>query len=207
MQFRSNRRNYYPAQNSKLPIQPALSDRHIACANSLVLSPQDRISLEYFPSSVVYGLYDFFEYGALQYLVKIVAPRSKLVTQMILALSASEMRKSSLINNNHLLAKSEIDEGLVYYTRALQELMEDISTPTQGDQVDARLAALVFMIHYELQFTGSVERMQIHLRGFWGLIHNHSMFGGQLANDKQLLSNTQLILSCQLIGWALFVES
>jgi hypothetical protein len=145
----------------------------------------------------VYGLYDFFENGALQYLVKIVAPRSKLVTRMILALSASEMHKSR---------KRGIDEGLIYYTHALQELVEDISAPTQGDQVDAKLAALIFMIHYELQFTGSIDRIQIHLRGFWALITNHSVFERRHANCTQLGSNPQLVLSCQLTGWALFVE-
>lgn len=145
----------------------------------------------------MYGLYDFFENGALQYLVKIVAPRSKLVTRMILALSASEMHKTG---------KRGIDEGLIYYTQALQELVEDISAPTQGDQVDAKLAALIFMIHYELQFTGSIDRMQIHLRGFWALISNHSVFEGRYLNDTQLGSNPQLVLSCQLTGWALFVE-
>lgn len=178
-------------------IQPALTDRHIACANSLILSQQDRLSLEYFPSSTVYGLYDFFEWGALQYLVKIIAPRSKLVTRMILALSASEMHKSG---------KSGIDEGLIYYTQALQELVEDISAPTHGDPVDAKLVALIFMIHYELQFTGSIDRMQIHLRGFWALINNHSVFERRHANCTQLGSNPQLVLSCQLTGWALFVE-
>lgn len=162
--------------------------------------------MEYFPSSAVYGLYDFFEYGALQYLVRIIAPRSKLVTRMMLALSASEMHKSGLTNNNRSVVKPGIDEGLIYYTQALQELMEDISVPTQGDQIDARLAALVFMIHYELQFTGSIDRVQIHLRGFWALISSHSMFERRQANRGQLVSAPQMVLSCQLIGWALSVN-
>lgn len=195
-----------PAKRKNNSIQPALTDRHIACANSLILSRQDCISMEYFSSSAVYGLYDFFEYGALQYLVRIIAPRSKLVTRMILALSASEMHKSGLLDNNNSLARRGIDEGLIYYTQALQELMEDISTPTQGDQIDAKLAALIFMIHYELQFTGSIDRMQIHLRGFWALMSSHSMFEGRQANRGQLDSTPQLVLSCQLIGWALSVN-
>lgn len=127
---------------------------------------------------------------------------------MILALSASEIHKSSLRNDNHSLAKCGIDDGLIYYTQALQELLGDLSAPTRGDQVDAKLAALIFMIHYELQFTGSIDRIQIHLRGFWALISSHSIFEKRHANHTQLdVSNHHLILSCQLIGWALSVNS
>lgn len=161
--------------------------------------------LEYFPSSTVYGLYDFFEWGALQYLVRVIAPRSKLVTRMILALSASEMHKHSSINENYLLGKCGTDDGLMYYTQAVQELLEDLSAPTQGDEVDSKLATLIFMVHYELQFTGSIDRVQIHLRGFWALMSNHPIFEERHANHSQL--NRRLILSCQLTGWALFVNS
>lgn len=133
-----------------------------------------------------------------------IAPRSKLLTRMILALSASEMHKGGL--NNYSLVKRGIDEGLVYYTQALQDLVEDISAPTQGDQVDAKLAALVFMIHYELQFTGSIDRMQTHLQGFWAVIDYYFLFEKRHANDQQLVSRPQLVLSCQLIGWALSVK-
>jgi hypothetical protein len=126
---------------------------------------------------------------------------------MILALSASEMHKRRLRNDSCLSAKRGIDEGLVYYTQALQGLLEDLSTPTQEDRVDAKLAALIFMIHYELQFTGSIDRMQTHLRGFWALISNHSLFEKRHASHMQLeVFNNHLILACQLIGWALFVN-
>ncbi|OKL60214.1 hypothetical protein UA08_04832 [Talaromyces atroroseus] len=170
-------------QRKKPLIQPALTDRHIACANSLVLSQQDRRSLEYFPSSTVYCYYDFFEWGALQYLVKVIAPRSKLLTRMILALAASEMHKCGLSENNN-----PVDDGLLHYTQALQELFKDLSAPTQEDPVDAKLATLVFMIHYELQFTGSLDRVQIHLRGFWALISNHSLFEKRHTQSRNLLT-------------------
>lgn len=197
--------------NNKLSVQPALTDRHIACANSLILSQQDRLSLEYFPSSTVYSLYDFFEWGALQYIVKVIAPRSKLVTRMILALSASEMHKSGLTIDSD--STRGIDDGLIHYTQGLQELLKELSDPHQGDLVDAKLATLIFMIHYELQFTGSVDRVQTHLRGFWALVSEDPLFEKQHKDHKHSrnllveVSNPRMVLSCQLIGWALFVSS
>ncbi|KAH8696630.1 fungal-specific transcription factor domain-containing protein [Talaromyces proteolyticus] len=205
--FRGANRRNLPA-NSKLSVQPALTDRHIACANSLILSQQDRLSLEYFPSSTVYCFYDFFEWGALQYLVKVIAPRSKLVTRMILALSASEMHQSGL-KNDHNPVERPVDEGLIHYTQALQELLKELSGPTQGDLVDAKLATLIFMIHYELQFTGSIDRVQTHLRGFWALISDHSIFEKRHTQSRNLLmevSDPHLVLSCQLTGWALYLD-
>lgn len=70
----------------------------------------------------------FFEWGALQYLVKEVAPRSKLFTRMILALSASEMHNSGLKNDD-----SSIDKGLIHYTQGPQELLKKLSGPTQEE--------------------------------------------------------------------------
>jgi Fungal specific transcription factor domain len=191
----------------QLSIQPALTDRHITCSNSLFLSQEDRLSLEYFPSSSVYGFYNFFEWGALQYVVKVIAPRNKLVTRMIIALSASEMYQSGLKND------SAVDEGLIHYTQGLQELLKELSGSTQGDFVDSKLATLLFMIHYELQFTGSIQRVQTHLRGFWALISDHSLFQKRHVDHTQSrdllkeVSNPHLVLSCQLIGWALLVNS
>lgn len=66
------------------------------------------------------------------------------------------------------------------------------------------------MIHYELQFTGCLDRVQIHLRGFWALISNHPFFCEDRTRSGDLLmdlSNPHLVLSCQLTGWALFVDS
>lgn len=129
---------------------------------------------------------------------------------MILALSASEMHKSGLKNDKNP-TKSAIDGGLVHYTQGLQELLGELSGPVQGDLVDAKLATLIFMIHYELQFTVSIDRVQIHLRGLWALIRDHSLFGNQHIDHPQSrnllteVSNPHLVLSCQLIGWALFV--
>lgn len=194
-----------------MSIQPALTDRHIPCANSLTLSSKDRLLIDYFSSSTVYSYYDFFEWGALQYIVKVIAPRSKLVTRMILALSASEMHQKSLKQESKLM-KFGSDEGLIHYTQGLQELLEDVSSPDQGDLVDAKLAALVFMIHYEFHHTRSIYRVRVHLRGFWALINNESLFQKQFevpSQSKSLLedvSNPHLVLSCQLIGWALSVS-
>lgn len=205
---RLNERSF-PASR-KLSIRPALSDRHIACANSLYFSKNDRVFLEYFPSSTIYCFYDFFEWGALQYLVKVTAPRSRLVTKMILALSATEMHRHSF-KYGLTQPNDKSDEGLIHYTHGLQELMKEISNSNQGDSIDAKLAALVFMVHYELQFTGSLHRIQIHLQGFLALIKDHPFFGKRPVDHTRSpasleeVSDPGLAISCQLIGWALLV--
>lgn len=191
-------------------IPSALTTPHTECANSLTLNPQDRLFLAYFSSSTVYCFYDFHEWGILQYLVKEVAPTSRLITRMFLALSASEMYNKGLLSSG-----SSADDGLRHYTLCLTEFQAEISASTQKEPAEAMIAALFFMIHYELKFTGSLQRVRVHLRGLWALVSTHPLFrqqGQRQTNGAESDSldvgvlNPSLVLSCQLIAWIMFVN-
>lgn len=132
---------------------------------------------------------------------------------MILALSASEMHRSGLHEQTISLNRS-FDPGLHHYTLGLADLHSCIKEERQStnqESVEAAIVALFFMVHYELQFSVSMERVKMHIQGLYALINSHPLFQQQATDGPgrgspgSQLFNPHLTLSCQVIAWILSV--
>lgn len=189
----------------------SLTKPHLECANSVSLTPQDQHFLKYFSTTTIYGWYNFGHWGTLQYIIRELAPSSAGVMRMILALSASEMYKKDF----GMVSVSEdvaVDPGLGHYNMALKHL-HDCLASEHGlggkDSVEAMIATIFFMVHYESQFSTSPGRVKAHLKGLWALLVSHPLFqesresGIKDSKHGKATADSHFALSCQLILWLL----
>lgn len=192
-------------------IKPSLTETHLECANSVTLTAQDRRSLEYFSSSTLYSMYNFGNWGTLQYVIREVAPCSSGVMRMILALTTSEMYRKGFRTG-----AGAADLGLHHYNLALKNLRDGLAGEQgvggEGEEsVEAILATIFFMVHYELQFSGSAGRVKAHFEGLWAVINTHPLFRKNVADDTVLQTGAEartdarFVLCCQLLVWLLSV--
>ncbi|KAL5352971.1 hypothetical protein ACLOAV_002920 [Pseudogymnoascus australis] len=151
-------RNYSPS------ISPSLSTEHIRCANSLLLSPQDRRCLEYFPScTMVSGYLKPWRWSNLSYIYQYTAPNDAIVMRMILAMSGSEMYRLQKGG-----CSDTEDIGLHHYNVAVRDLSMVLGKEHTGDpkqRLERLLAALLFMVDYEVRFGYSRHHLRLHLEG------------------------------------------
>lgn len=151
-------RNYSPS------ISPSLSTEHIPCANSLLLSPQDRRCLEYFPScTMVSGYLKPWRWSNLSYIYQNTASNDAIVMRMILAVSGSEMHRLRKGGSS-----SSEDIGLHHYNLAVLDLSAVLGKEHTDDpkqRLERLLAALLFMVDYEVRFGYSRHHLQLHLEG------------------------------------------
>lgn len=145
-------------------ISPSLSTDHIRCANSLLLSPRDRQCLEYFPSCTMVSAYlKPWRWSNLSYIYQYTAANDAIVMRMILAMSGSEMHRLKKGG----CADSE-DIGLHHYNLAVRDLSTVIGKEHTGDpkqRLERLLAALLFMVDYEVRFGYSRHHLRLHLEG------------------------------------------
>lgn len=151
-------RNFSPS------ISPSLSTEHIPCANSLLLSAQDRRCFEYFPScTMVSGYLKPWRWSNLSYIYQKTAPNDAIVMRMILAMSGSEMHRLQVGGGSD----SE-DIGLHHYNLAVRDLSMVLGKDHSDDpkqRLERLLAALLFMVDYEVRFGYSRHHLRLHLEG------------------------------------------
>ncbi|KAI1504827.1 hypothetical protein F5X99DRAFT_371102 [Biscogniauxia marginata] len=212
--------NLETCENSKLGINsrsrllsscarllPSLSPPNIPCSNSIILARHDRIFLEYFPASTIHYAHSPRKWGPLQYLCEVTALSSSMVMRMMLAISASEMRRRGLYTT---LQGSRPDFGLYHYTTALQELQNCITT--QGieyreEVIDEILATIFFMIQYGLQSTPLLSHVKAHIIGARSLVTSYVRSLNQTGRRKK--GNTTISLpplSSRLLLWILYTD-
>jgi hypothetical protein len=195
-------------------IPPALPVGSMTCANSMTLSPYDRVLLEYFPSSTIWSFYSFGDWGTMRYVFENTAPSSRIVMLMMLALSATELsRNGHYLSGNWRRSSSQvIDYGLHYYNLAicgLQSLVEEKDASGTDKSPEAVIGAIFFMMHYEFFFTSSVDRIRMHLAGLWAVIRTHPIFSEEESPksiDRKITTvarGPSLSISSQLILWFL----
>ncbi len=192
-----------------ITIRAALAERQWECANSITLTLQDRWLLENFPSTSIFGWYNYGRRNTMQYLVRNLAPSSSVVTHMLIALSASEAQRRGLhigLNTQH----PAVELGLYHYNVALSHLREflvmDHGRVGAFETLPAMLAVIFFMIRYENQSLLSPERIKMHVGGLWALLNSHPLFQKQLGNEDRALPSVPcqaidfiLPLSCRII--------
>lgn len=192
---------------NRLPaIPPALSfaETDLQCANSLVLTPQDRHLLAFFPSTTIFLYYDFGAHSSLRYLAERLSRSSSIVMSMVLAISAGELQKRG---------DYRWTSSLSHYNVALKQLNNCVAQGSGLQNVEDPIAAIFLMMNYELRFFGahSVERMKAHLGGLWALISTHPFFQSLQHDDsppdtpKHITPAASFSLCCQLILWCLYV--
>ncbi|KFX88096.1 hypothetical protein V490_07850 [Pseudogymnoascus sp. VKM F-3557] len=152
------------ARSFSSSIAPSLSTDHIPCANSLLLSPQDRRCLEYFPgSTMVSGYLKPWRWSNLSYIYHYIAPSDAIVMRMILAISGSEMHR---LQTGGYSGSEDI--GLHHYNLAVRDLSMDLGKEHTDDpkqRLERLLAALLFMVDYETRFGYSRHHLRLHLEG------------------------------------------
>ncbi|OBT42435.1 hypothetical protein VE00_06054 [Pseudogymnoascus sp. WSF 3629] len=196
-------------------ISPSLSTEHIPCANSLLLSPRDRRCFEYFPSCTMVTAYlKPWRWSNLSYIYRNTAAKDPIVMRMILAMSGSEM---------HRLQKGGCDDsediGLHHYNLAVRDLSTALGKEHTDDpkqRLERLLAALLFMVDYEVRFGYSRHHLRLHLEGARSLYASFeksimdSEQSGTVAtvDDEENGGDSHLsLLSSLLLLWISYIDA
>ena len=136
---------------------------NIPCRNSVVLSRRDRVLLDYFPASTIFCIHSATtrKWSPLQYVYEVTAGSSSMVMHMILAYSASDLRRkrhatdsssssssspppprapgsstcNDIVSNSSSSSSDDMEVELYHYTAALRELQNCITTETDVTEV------------------------------------------------------------------------
>ncbi|KAL4948799.1 Rh-like protein/ammonium transporter [Aspergillus filifer] len=202
------------------PLYPSLSGTEIACANSLLLSEQDKTYFQYFPSSfVVFYYIKSWQWSSFSYLYQGPAAASKAIMRMILALSANDMHRNGLVARSPGRPTAE-DHSRYHYGLAVKEfrqLLETREGPVTQPELEIVFATMFLMISYEWQFGQSVNDLQLHIRGVRSLLEAHpTLFEigdvGELlmSVDSGLAENASPRMSFipeQWLLWILYIDA
>ncbi|KAJ5732882.1 Zn(II)2Cys6 transcription factor [Penicillium manginii] len=147
----------------------------MSCANSILLSRQDRLYLEYFPrSSLVKVLGKTYTWSNFRYICQNKASEEASVMYAVLALSASEMNQS--LELPHAQYK-----GKFYYSLALECIADAVNNLTcKSNNMEAILGALFLVIAYARRFGSSLSNLQTHnqcLLNFLDIFRQPSEYG------------------------------
>jgi hypothetical protein len=140
-------------------------------SSSLVLSSFDRKCLDFFPDSfLVTYLGKQWEWSTLSYVYHEVAITHPMVMHMILATSASELRRIELDNQSNAHSGNYDDsagyEGRRHYNKALLSLNSLLSGNIENAAtMEAVIITLWFMLMYEIRFGRSGVGFLAHMKG------------------------------------------
>lgn len=154
---------YQPRSLTRLPL--------LQVSNSLVLSSFDRKCLDFFQDSfLVIYLGKRWEWSTLSYVYHEVAVTHPMVMHMILATSASELRRIELDNQNNAHSGSYDDaagyEGRRHYNKALLALNTLLNGNIENAAtMEAVIITLWFMLMYEIRFGRSGVGFLAHMKG------------------------------------------
>jgi hypothetical protein len=171
-------------------IPPSLRSRDAPSANSLILSRQDRLFFDYFPSSAVYCYHtNGGSWSSFQYICERTARSSSFVMRMILALSASEMHHRGYDLGSGAQHSRGEDPGLCHYGVAVQELSAYLGQSSALESplsLEIILAAIFLLMHYELQFPSRQTNVKTHLDGLWSLLNAHSALMARKIGESRI---------------------
>lgn len=135
--------------------------------------------------------------------------------RMILAISASEMYRKE--NGSSTATTNDLgDLGLFHYNLAVRQLSVFLGQETGSDakqRLETLLAALLFMVEYEVRFGYSRHHLRTHLEGVRSLLESYEnmilsrqkdeiMISGEHTSVESKVADSQLSqLSSQLLLW------
>ncbi|KAF7591192.1 hypothetical protein BBP40_001851 [Aspergillus hancockii] len=153
----------------------------LQAANSLSLSVFDRSCLDYLrDSALVTLLGKHWPWSTISYAYHRIAVREPMVMSMILASTASEIRRVRLYDRDSSARGpiaiddlSDVD-GRRHYGRALSGLREALKQDVKSAaKTEAIFITLWLMIDYENRFGSGATAINIHIRGIQTLLSNH----------------------------------
>lgn len=116
-----------------------------------------------------------WQWSSFNYLYQGPAATNKVIMRMILALSASDMHRNGLIEQQPGRPTAE-DHARQHYVAAVTDFRQLLETP-RGElttpELDMVFVAMFLMITYEWQFGHSVRNLQLHLQGVRSLLETH----------------------------------
>lgn len=158
--------------------RPSLSTAHIALANSLHLSPEDRAAFAYIPQSIMVLSYGkLWPWSNFSYIYTHIASQYPGVMRSFIAIANMELRAKDL-----LIAQDAIDPAgalerasrlgsaaTVHYSQALQDLSSLLShicsTAEQSCDVDALFTMWFLILRYEAYDSETSGASLLHLEG------------------------------------------
>lgn len=160
-------------------ISLASSGSALQAANSLTLSPFDRLCLDYLQdSALVIALGKHWPWSTISYAYQKIAVKQPMLMSAILASTASEIHQSRLHGQERLSISAGVDssdiDGRVHYGRALAGLREALKNNERSpEKVEAIFITLWLLIDYENRFGNGAEAINIHIRGIHSLLVDH----------------------------------
>ncbi|KAE8162626.1 hypothetical protein BDV40DRAFT_264752, partial [Aspergillus tamarii] len=197
-------------QRTYYPIRPRSIDAgvHLTCLslpNSHFLSSSEREYFAFFPhTSMVRWLGKPWPWASLHYVYSHIAPRSSVVTRMILAISATELegiRHMERLRGNRMASHDQWpgEAGMSHYQSALREF-QLILSKNQGSlspqEVDEISTAFFLMVTYEYLFGQDSAAMEVHIQGIYTFLKAHDLVPrlGELGQCVRLPVLTQQLL-------------
>lgn len=161
------------------PIMISSSGCVLQAANSLTLSPFDRLCLDYLQdSALVIALGKHWPWSTISYAYQKIAVKQPMLMSAILASTASEIHQSRLHDQDRLGLSAGADssdiDGRVHYGRALSGLREALNSNERSpEKVEAIFITLWLLIDYENRFGNGANAINIHIRGIHSLLVDH----------------------------------
>ncbi|RAH39559.1 uncharacterized protein BO95DRAFT_328247, partial [Aspergillus brunneoviolaceus CBS 621.78] len=158
---------------------PGGKSRTVQAANSLVLTGFDRSCIAYLQdSALVVLLGKHWPWSAMSYAYHKIAVREPMVMSMLLASTASEIRRAQLYDSEQPRDAVETVAdlgGRMHYGRALAGLREALRPEVEksSEQLEAIFITLWLMIDYENRFGSGTAAINVHIRGIESLLFNH----------------------------------
>jgi hypothetical protein len=164
---------------------------------------------------MVLGYLKPWQWSKLSYIYQKTASSDAIVMRMILAMSASEMHRIEN-GSSSATASDSHDLGLFHYNLAVRELSVFLGQEIAGDvkqRLERLLAALLFMVEYEVRFGYSRHHLRLHLQGVRSLFESYENFvlnrqkqrlitSAEHADAESEVADSQLSpLSSQLLLW------
>ncbi|RAH86158.1 hypothetical protein BO86DRAFT_415642 [Aspergillus japonicus CBS 114.51] len=170
-----------PPQSSRILTlsSPGGKSRTVQAANSLVLTGFDRSCIAYLQDSVLVVLLGkHWPWSAMSYAYHKIAVREPMVMSMLLASTASEIRRAQLYDSDQPRDAVETVAdlgGRAHYGRALAGLREALRPEVEksSEQLEAIFITLWLMIDYENRFGSGTAAINVHIRGIESLLFNH----------------------------------
>lgn len=164
---------------SRPPVPHGPGD-YLQASNSLTLTGFDRSCLGYLQdSALVVLLGKHWPWCTVSYVYRRVAVKEPMLMSMILATTASEIRRSRLFDCDNTLRSLPVDSlsdvtGRMHYGRALSGLREalkyDVKPP---EKLEAIFITLWLMVDYESRFGSGPAGINVHMRGIMSMLLNN----------------------------------
>ncbi|KAE8383162.1 hypothetical protein BDV26DRAFT_181144 [Aspergillus bertholletiae] len=149
-----------------------------------LLSSREREYFAFFPhTSMVRWIGKPWQWASLHYVYSHIAPRSLVVTSMMLAISATELegiRHTQRCRSDRVVSHDQwpAEAGTSYYQSALRDFQLILSKsegPLSSQEVNQISAAFFLMVIYEYLFGQDSAAVEVHIQGLYTFLRAHDL--------------------------------